>query len=96
VLLALFDAHLPALGAALRPLSAMRVAGAWRRSARVPPIAPISIDYGIMEKTKDRSSSALIFAWSDVGSWAALADVVSDRRDRTQPPVVAVGMRLDM
>src|SRR6266403_1576624 len=54
VLLALFDAHLPALGAALRP--AMCHAGRRRMAAIARAyrrVTPISIDYGIMEKTKD-------------------------------------------
>ena len=91
VLLALFDAHLPALGAALRP--AMCHAGRRRMAAIARAyrrVTPISIDYGIMEKTKDAIVIRADFAWSDVGSWAALADVASDRRGRTQAPVVAV------
>ena len=91
VLLALFDAHLPALCAALRP--AMCHAGRRRMAAIARAyrrVTPISIDYGIMEKTKDAIVIRADFAWSDVGSWAALADVASDRRGRTQAPVVAV------
>ncbi len=91
VLLALFDEHLPALAAVLRP--AMRQTG-HRRTAAVARayrrVAPISIDYGIMEKTKDVIVIRADFAWSDVGSWAALADIVRHRHDGAQAPVVAV------
>jgi len=91
VLLALFDEHLPAVGAALRP--AMCHAGR-RRTAAIARayrrVAPISIDYGIMEKAKDVIVIRAEFDWNDVGSWAALADLALDRRQRAQAPVVAV------
>ena len=41
----------------------------------------ISIDYGIMEKADNVVVCASEFAWCDVGSWSALADVVSTDDD---------------
>ena len=91
VLLALVDEHLPALGDALRP--AMRHSGR-RRTAAITRayrrLTPISIDYGIMERAKNVIVVRADFGWSDVGSWAAVADVRRDRRGAPQAPVVAV------
>ncbi|MBL8151605.1 MAG: mannose-1-phosphate guanylyltransferase [Blastocatellia bacterium] len=49
-----------------------------------PEIEPISIDYGVMEKTSN--SIYLIptdFGWSDVGSWKALYDLRSNEKDES-------------
>lgn len=48
-----------------------------RVAARVYPALPaISIDVGVMEKAADVATVPGSFAWSDVGAWPALADVV--------------------
>ena len=39
-------------------------------------ITPISIDYGIMERSKKVAMVAARFDWSDVGSWQALKDIL--------------------
>ena len=40
-------------------------------------LAPISIDYGVMEKAKDVFVIPASFGWSDVGSWDALWEISS-------------------
>ncbi len=91
VVLALLEEHLPSLLAALRP--AMRRAGRDRAAAIARAyrrITPVSIDYGIME----RAAGVLVvrgdFGWSDIGSWAALADLERTRPGSPRAPVVAV------
>jgi mannose-1-phosphate guanylyltransferase len=91
VVQALLEEHLPTLMAALRP--AMRHTGR-RRAAAIARayrrLTPVSIDYGIMEKTARVVVVRGDFGWSDVGSWAALADLEPDRRGGARAPVVAV------
>jgi mannose-1-phosphate guanylyltransferase len=41
----------------------------------------ISIDFGIMEKAKKIAVIPVDIGWSDVGSWAALKDVLSGKED---------------
>jgi mannose-1-phosphate guanylyltransferase len=61
-ILAEIRAHLPALAAALD-------------SQDWSGLEPISIDYGIMEKTSGILAVPGDFGWNDVGSWSALADI---------------------
>ncbi len=66
------------------------------RSAEVYPTLPaISIDHGVMEKLRGIAALPLDCAWSDLGSWAALAEVRSKDRDgnAVQGEVVAVDAR---
>jgi mannose-1-phosphate guanylyltransferase/mannose-6-phosphate isomerase-like protein (cupin superfamily) len=44
-------------------------------------VEPISIDYGIMERSRDVLMVSATFRWSDLGSWAALDEVIE--RDKT-------------
>lgn len=81
--LALLDRFLPAVAAPLRAATARpvrdRAAAIARAYAKLPSI---SIDYGVMEHARDVLVVSGDFGWSDVGSWAALADldgVVSTR-----------------
>ncbi len=46
-----------------------------------PNLEPISVDYGIMEKTKDVCVIPAEFGWNDVGSWDALAEVFPHTED---------------
>ncbi|MBN1827541.1 MAG: NTP transferase domain-containing protein [Deltaproteobacteria bacterium] len=41
-------------------------------------LTPISIDYGVMEKTKDAILLKGSFGWSDIGSWDALCDMIRE------------------
>ncbi len=45
------------------------------------PLEKTSIDYGVMEKTKDVKVIEADFEWDDVGSWSALASLESPDRD---------------
>jgi len=49
-------------------------------SARYAELESISIDYGIMERSKDVRMIQSSFQWSDLGSWAALDEILE--RDR--------------
>ncbi|MFS8564232.1 MAG: mannose-1-phosphate guanylyltransferase [Rhabdochlamydiaceae bacterium] len=40
-----------------------------------PSLPPISIDYALMEKTKNGIAVVLDLAWSDIGSWDSIFDV---------------------
>jgi mannose-1-phosphate guanylyltransferase len=74
--------HLPAVAEAL--------------AGRYEDAPAISIDYGIMEKADDIWAVTGDFGWSDVGSWADLADVRrADASDsvRIGGPLVAVDAR---
>jgi mannose-1-phosphate guanylyltransferase len=82
--LALFDAHLPAVTRALRRVG--RGAAALARAYKTLP--SVSIDYGLMEKASRTLVVTGDFGWSDVGSWAAFAAVADGAR--RQGPVVAV------
>ena len=61
-ILAEIRTHLPALAVALD-------------SQDWSGLEPISIDYGIMEKTSGILAVPGDFGWNDVGSWSALADI---------------------
>jgi len=75
-ILALFDRLLPTvtkpLRAALASPARTRPAAIARAYGKLPSI---SIDYGIMEHARDVMVVAGDFGWSDVGSWAALAEL---------------------
>ena len=76
---AAIDRHLPELGKVLAALEP--TVGTRRHAAalkRLFPRAPsVSIDYGVMEKTRDIAVVPGDFGWSDVGSFAALPEVRS-------------------
>jgi mannose-1-phosphate guanylyltransferase len=61
-------------------------------AGRYADAQPISIDYGIMEKAKDIYAVPGDFGWNDVGSWAALADVLPAQQGnvRVGGPSVAI------
>lgn len=74
-LLKLFAKHLPATYRVL-----MRIAADPRRIAtEFVTIKPISIDYGIMEKTKKLLVIPTDFGWSDIGHWRTIYDVLSEK-----------------
>ncbi len=68
---AMLEATTAALGAATRDLDFLRLPAA--EFARCPSD---SIDYAVMEKTKDAVVVALDAGWSDVGSWSALHEAL--------------------
>jgi mannose-1-phosphate guanylyltransferase len=68
---------MPVLGEQLDAIQLALGTPAYRRTlARVFPDCPsISIDYGVMEKSKRIAVVPADFGWSDVGSFAALPEV---------------------
>lgn len=46
-----------------------------------PQIKPISIDYGVMEKSKNIAVIPGSFGWSDVGSWSSVYELVAGGMD---------------
>lgn len=78
-LLAELERHLPATAAGLARIAAALRDGedeAARVTARVYPELPaISLDHGVMEKAAGVVAVPGDFGWSDVGSWAAVAEL---------------------
>jgi len=71
-------AHLPQLADGLDAMMGdAAVLGEAEAVARhYSTLARTSIDFGVMEKARDVSAVAVDFAWSDVGSWVGLAEVL--------------------
>jgi len=70
---------MPVLGEQLDVIQASLGTPAYKRTLRrvFPGCPSISIDYGVMEKSKRIAVVPADFGWSDVGSFAALSDVRS-------------------
>lgn len=69
-------AHLPELAAGLEEMDASRRRGVVPASVldRVWPGLPsISIDYGVLERSRHVAMLPASFGWSDIGSWDAMA-----------------------
>jgi len=77
-LLAEYAAQLPELHAALARIAAAlgTPAAGQVLAAEWPNVTRISIDYGIMEHAQDVSVIPVEIGWSDIGSWAAVHDVL--------------------
>jgi len=56
-------------------------------------ISPISIDYGILERSKKVAMVAAKFDWSDIGSWQALKDIL--KKDRARKIIRADSLDID-
>ena len=63
-----------------------------RRNDLYPRLPAVSIDYGVMERHDGLATLPLDCGWSDLGSWAALAEVLShdERGNATRGDVVAI------
>ncbi len=88
--------HLPHLARGLDELmAASDVDGDAAAVARhYPGLDRTSIDFGVMEKASDVVAVPVSFAWSDVGSWRGLAEVLpAVGAGVTLGDVVAVGCR---
>ncbi len=89
--LAEMAAQLPETHAALLDIAAALARGESAAAATTaelyPALAPISIDYAIMEHAQGVVTLPGDFGWHDVGSWAALADF----RDRDPAGNVTLG-----
>jgi len=70
--------YLPTLASQLATIQAAMGTGKERKvlNSVWPQVKPITIDYGIMEKTKRAAVIPVDIGWSDVGDWTSLADVL--------------------
>jgi len=70
--------HMPGLHRSLMKIG--RALGTGKESARLEEefgaIKPQSIDYGVMEKSKNAAVIIADFPWSDLGSWDSIQDVM--------------------
>jgi mannose-1-phosphate guanylyltransferase len=84
--LSLLDRFLPDVARPLRAAFAEPATRRERALARAYAAVPsVSIDYGVMEHAPDVMVVAGSFGWSDVGSWAALADLDGTQSKRVVP-----------
>ena len=89
------DAHLPDLAKGLRRLERARKRGRVPQKDvdRIYPRLPsISVDHGIMEKSRRVAMLPAEFEWSDIGDWDAVAELwPSDGNgNRTRDPIIAI------
>lgn len=78
------EIHLPSLHAHLQLIDQAMKRGEERAVLEKvwPGVESISVDVGIMEKARDVAVIPLDVGWSDVGSWATLADILpADEED---------------
>jgi mannose-1-phosphate guanylyltransferase len=82
-ILAELETHLPATRAAIE-----RIAAAWHGPAReevlraeYARVERISIDYGVLERTRRLAVLEVDYGWSDVGSWSAVAELHGEVAD---------------
>jgi len=71
------ERHMPQLHQGLENIRLSIGSGTESETARVlfSALKPVSIDYGIMEKTERAAVVPADIGWSDVGSWTALEEV---------------------
>jgi mannose-1-phosphate guanylyltransferase len=94
-ILAEISAHLPRLAVAIRKLDARRVRGRIPSDVLAdvyPRLPAISIDHGVLEKSKRVAMVPAQFSWNDIGSWDAVAAIWprDDAANATRDPLVAV------
>jgi mannose-1-phosphate guanylyltransferase len=71
--------HMPKL---YRLLSKIENGASKKEIARLyRALKKISIDYGIVEKTKNRAMVEARFGWSDIGSWQSLEEIYAKDKD---------------
>ncbi len=75
------ERHLPITGAGLRAIAAALARGdrdgaAAATATAYPGFPSVSIDHGVMEQAGDVVAVPGAFGWSDVGSWAAVAELL--------------------
>jgi len=90
--------HLPRLAVALRKLDSRRRRGRIPSSVlenAYPRLPAISIDHGVMEKSKRVAMVPARFSWNDIGSWDAVAAVWprDAAANATRDPLIAVDSR---
>ncbi len=82
-LLAELERQLPATAAGLREIGLALARGdaaaaAAATAAVYPGLVSVSIDHGVMEQASGVVAVPGSFGWSDVGSWAAVAELLAD------------------
>jgi len=87
--------HLPELAAGLVAMDRTRRAGRVPASVldrAYPRLPSISIDYGVLERSRLVATLPASFSWSDIGSWDAVATLWPLDRDgnATRDPLLAV------
>ena len=86
--------QMPALGNALNEITALRASGAQDKILPVwRDIQTETIDYGVMEHAQRVAVLPVNIGWNDVGSWAAVYDVLP--KDKTGNAVVGTHVTLD-
>lgn len=66
------DTHVPPVGEAVRDIAAGKATAA----ELYPTLPSISIDYAVMERASRVVTIPASVGWDDIGSWAAVADVL--------------------
>ena len=87
--------HQPALFHGIERISQLMQAGASRQSVDdvYRTLTPVSIDTGVMERSKKAAIVPVSFEWSDVGSWGSLDEVAP--KDKAGNVVVGRVVDLD-
>ncbi|MBI5503870.1 MAG: mannose-1-phosphate guanylyltransferase [Deltaproteobacteria bacterium] len=96
-----FGEHLPALARALKSMAGSRTPGSRGRVPRerldraYPRLESISIDYGVLERSRNVAMLPANFSWSDIGSWDATAALwpVDADGNASRDPLLAVDSR---
>jgi len=91
-------AYLPKLAAAVSALDRTRKRGgipAQELRARYPLLEAISIDHGVMEKSRRVAMVIASFRWSDIGSWDAVGSLWprDAQGNASRDPVLAIDSR---
>lgn len=78
-LLSLFKKYMPAHAKILKKIEAAYGTSGYQRVLKreFSKFKPVSIDYGIMEKTKHMLVLPANFGWADIGHWRSVKDVLS-------------------
>ncbi|RMF22826.1 MAG: mannose-1-phosphate guanylyltransferase [Deltaproteobacteria bacterium] len=87
--------HLPELASGLQRMEARRSRGripATVLSRAFGRLPSVSIDYGVMEKARNAVLLPARFEWSDIGSWAAVAELwpADESGNRSRDRLIAI------
>lgn len=72
-----FKELMPGMYHDLTALRSSMLGGKSEISTFYDQVAPISIDYGIMEKTRHAATIPAEFGWNDIGSWDAVGNILA-------------------
>ncbi len=93
-ILGAFEEHMPEMWDSFRPLRELSPKSiscddtdAWEIKKRIfDEIASVSVDYGILEKAKNRVVVPADFGWADLGSWKAIDDILDPDENGNRAP----------